>query len=117
MTSLKLKCTYVKSKKRPHVPPPYISSRITSFEITIRKFSPPYDEVQFYQVSRKKLFERLRTEESIVFTTTEKGLGPVAVALTQYIKNGLLHLQYEHTYELISEAKALQDNVALRLAI
>ena len=41
----------------------------------------------------------------------------MTVALAQYIKDGLIHLQDEHTYKLISEAKVLQDDVALRLAI
>jgi hypothetical protein len=41
----------------------------------------------------------------------------VAVDLAQYTKNGLIHLQDEHIYEIISEENALQDDVELRLAI
>ena len=40
----------------------------------------------------EKLFERLRNEGNIVFATADKGLGPVSVALAQYIKDGLIHL-------------------------
>ena len=66
---------------------------------------------------QEKLFERLRNESNIVFHTADKGLGSVAVDLAQYTKNGLIHLQDEHIYEIISEENALQDDVELRLAI
>ena len=67
--------------------------------------------------SQEKLLERIRRKGNIVFATVDKGLGPAAVALVQYIKDGLLHFQDEHIYAIISKEQALQDDVALRLAI
>ena len=66
---------------------------------------------------QEKLFKHHRRDGSIVAATADKGLGPVAVALTQYTKDSLLHLQDEHIYVTISKEQALQDNIALRLAI
>ena len=66
---------------------------------------------------QEKLFERLWSEGNIVFATAGKGLRSVAVALVQYIKDGLIHFQDKHTYTIIAEKQALQDNIALHLAI
>jgi hypothetical protein len=109
---------YVKSKTRPPLPPPYISSRITTFEKAIRKLFGHHPRMRTnFTAFQERLFERLRKEGNIVFATADKGLGPVAVALAQYIKDGLVHLQDEHTYTVISEEQALQDDVELRTSI
>ena len=50
-----------------------------------------------------------------MFAIADKRLGPVAIALVQYIKDDFLHLQDKHTYAIISETKVLQDDAALRL--
>ena len=75
------------------MPPPYVSLRITSFEIAIREFFGHHPRMKSnFTKFEEKLFERLRNEGNIVFATADKGLGPVSVALAQYIKDGLIHL-------------------------
>ena len=43
-----------------------------------------------------------------------KNLGPVAVLLERYIRDGLQHLQDSSTYVILSEAEALEEDLQLR---
>ena len=59
----------------------------------------------------------MKQELNLVFASVDIILGPVAVTLEQYIKYGLLRLQDEGTYEIISQEKALLRYAELRTPI
>ena len=52
-----------------------------------------------------------------MFASADKNLGPVAVTLEQYIKDGVLHLQDESRYEIISQEEAFAREAQLRVSI
>ena len=51
----------------------------------------------------ERLLLKLSGMDDIIFTLADKNLGPVAVTLEQYIKDGLVHLMGSSTCEIISE--------------
>lgn len=53
----------------------------------------------------------------IVFPLADENLGPVAVTLEQYIRDGLTRLMDSSTYEIISEHEALERDMELRTNI
>ena len=64
------------------------------------------------------MFKKLRHELNIVFASADKKqLGPAAVTLEQYINNGLLHLQDERTYTIVSQEEALLRDAEIRTNI
>ena len=66
---------------------------------------------------QESLFKRLRGLTSVVFANTDKNLGPVAVLLTKYIEDGLIHLQNATTYKILSQTDAESENTELRKQI
>ena len=65
----------------------------------------------------ERLLLKLRSTKGIIFVLADKNLGPLAVTLEQYIKDGLIHLINSSTYEIISEQEALERNEELRTNI
>ena len=65
----------------------------------------------------ERLLLKLRDTKDIIFALADKNLGPVAVTLEQYIKDGLIHLMYTSTYEIISEQYAFKRDDELRTKI
>ena len=65
----------------------------------------------------ERLLLKLRDTRDVIFALADKNLGPVAVTLEQYIKDGLIHLMDASTYEIISEQEALERDEELRTNI
>ena len=109
---------YVKSNLRAPVPPPKICLRINDFE---RYFKGLFDNRQKLKSNLPGYLERLllnlRDTKDIVFALADKNLGPVAVTLEQYIKDGLIHLMDTSTYEIISEQEAFKRDEELHTKI
>ena len=63
---------------------------------------------------QRTLLEKLVMDDSIVYCHSDKGLGPVAVNLKQYIMYGLTHLKNRKAYRIISEAEARDATIKLK---
>lgn len=106
---------YVKSNLRAPVPPPKICLRISDFE---RRFKQLFGNRPKMKSNLSGFLERLllklRDTKDIIFALADKNLGPVAVTLEQYIKDGLTHLMDTSTYEIISEQESFRRDKELR---
>jgi hypothetical protein len=96
---------YTKSHNIPPLPPPDTGLQMVSFEIAIRKLFGHRPRLKSNSF-QERLLKKLRKDSNIVFASVDKNLGPVAVTLEQYIRDGLLHLQDESTYKIISPEEA-----------
>ena len=111
---------YLKSNKIPPLPPLRIDRRLCKVEIELKKIfnnslkHNVRDNLSPYQ---RKLLKILRGLKSVVFALADKNLGPVAVSLARYIKDGLLHLQDASTYIILPEHEAAEEDRQLRVEI
>ena len=65
----------------------------------------------------ENLLSNLRGMKQIIFASADKNLGPVAVALEQYIKDALTHLSDSNTYEILLSAEAEARDKDLRTVV
>ena len=109
---------YAKLTNRPPLPPTESGLHMVNVEIAIRKLFGHHQRLKSnFTPFQGRLFEKLGQELNIVFASAIKHLGPMAVILEQYIKDGLLHLQDEGTYEIIFQEEALLRDAELRTTI
>ena len=59
---------------------------------------------------QKRLLKRLQHDGRTIAVTADKQLGPVAVLLIKYVKDGLVHLKDESTYLILSKEQALAED-------
>ena len=90
----------------------------TSVEIRIERF---FNEIsQLFGRAKKasklnlrrheqQLLQDIRADDSLVIALCDKGLGPCAVRLSQYSKDGLIHLEDSSTYTILSKEDAWKD--------
>ena len=105
---------YVKTDKNPSPPSFVIDRRLgefsRSFEGNFRSRCPGNSNLLPYQ---RKLLEELQSNPEIIIAQSDKGLGPCAVDLKRYIKDGVRHICDESSYEIISEEQGAEDIAAL----
>ena len=63
---------------------------------------------------QRRILRDLRSNQSIVIASTDKGLGPCAIELERYIRDGLIHLKDESIYKIMSEEEAQASIKQLR---
>ena len=108
---------YLKTKRIAPLPPLSIDRRLCKVEMEIRKLfnnALKRNVRSNFTPYQRKLFKRLRGMSSIIFANADKNLGPVAVSLLRYIRDGLNHLLDTSTYAVISKAEAVQEDLQLR---
>ena len=66
-----------------------------------------------FTLFQESLFPSLREDDSNMYALADKGLGPVAVHLPRYIRDGLKHLTDEKSYVIISESQAQEEATKL----
>ena len=108
---------YVKSTWSPPLPPYKIDKRLSNLGTALRKIFVRTFGKPNLNTFQRKLLDKLRSDDSIVYCNSDKGLGPVGVTLKWYQKEGLKHLNNKNNYEIISEATALDDAHELRMKI
>ena len=81
-----------------------IDSHLSAFEIELKKLFHKQEGRTNLTPFQVKLVDRLRADESIVYALSDKGLGPVSVELSRYIKDTLKYLT-----KIIPEDQALKD--------
>ena len=109
---------YVKSDNNPPLPGYEIDRRLDEFsrslERNFRKTGSSKANLLPYQ---KTLLEELQSNQEIIIAQSDKGLGPCAVDLERYIKDGIRHISDESSYEIISEEQGAKDIDDLELEI
>ena len=108
---------YLKSNFRPFEVPTSVDTRLNRFKDELRRLFYRNKARSNFTFFQSKLFKKLIAADSVVFAQADKGLDPVAVTLDQYIRDGLIHLNDQETYEIISEALALQESKNLKIEI
>ena len=111
---------YLKTNRIAPLPPLRIDRRLCKLEMEIRKLfcnSMKYNVRSNLTPFQRKLFSKLRSMTSVVFASADKNLGPVAVSLLRYIRDGLKHLLDATTYTILTKTQALQEDLELRQEI
>ena len=109
---------FVKTSTQPPLPPPYVSSRMSSFEVELRKLFGRRPRLKSNLTKFQQIvLDKLMAAGHIIVAAADKNLGPVAVLLDRYIKDGLKHLQDHSTYKIIPEQQAQEEDAELRLDI
>jgi len=108
---------YVKSTWRPPLPGVDVDSRLAKFEQSLLKLFRRRKGKSNLTPFQEKLLSTLQANDTIVYALSDKGLGPVAIELDRYIKDGLKHLLDANTYTLLSEEQALEEAKQLRTDI
>lgn len=100
--------------------PEEISQRIRTFfdrleELFTESERPARSNLRPFELD---LLKALQADVSLIIANADKGLGPVAVRLARYIKDALVHLEDESTYDIISskEASSLTNQVVLDIS-
>ena len=99
--------------------PPYSTleadRRLSTFSRSVRAlFSSKRAVKQNLSSFHRTLLDTIRSDDSIVYTNADKGLGLAGVELQKYIGWGLKHLTDTTTYRIIPEAEAWADIHTLR---
>jgi hypothetical protein len=108
---------YLKSTKTPFVLSPLVDKRCNVFEPGLLKF---FNHNLTLRVERnlsnyqELIFKRLRDLTSVIFANADKNVRPVAVLLTKYIEDRLIHLQNTTTHIILSQADAKSEDTELR---
>ena len=97
---------YLKSEWWPESAPSQVDSRLFKFVAELSDKFQSKRTVSNLRPSEKKILANLKADDSIVIALADKGLGPCAVLLKQYIVDGLKHLGDKSTYEIIDETTA-----------
>ena len=97
---------YLKSEWWPDSAPSQVDSRLFKFVAELSDKFKSKRTVSNLHPSEMNILDNLKTDDSIVIALADKGLGPCAVLLRQYIMDGLKHLGDKSTYEIIDEATA-----------
>ena len=105
---------YVKSVWRPPIPGLEVHSRLALFEKRLLRLFRKRKGKSNLTPFQEKLLTTLQANDTIVYALSDKGLGPVAIELDRYIKDGLKHLLDTSTYAILSEAQALEESKQLR---
>ena len=97
--------------------PRFIDDRIAKFAkalgMAFKRKKVPSNLLPFQQT----ILDSLRQNHGIVIANSDKGLGPVAIELHRYIQDALIHLMDKNTYEILSEAEAMEAVESLRTQI
>ena len=108
---------YNKSTYRAPLPPYNIGTCFSNFELSLCTLVKQHKGCPNFSNFKKQVFNDLLANDTIVYAHSDKNLGPVAIELTQYIKDGLKHLTNTSTYMLLTKAEALQEDKELQKQI
>ena len=116
--SFKPKKLYVKSDLLALLRSHQFKLRISAFEL---EFKTLFGRCPKMKSNLRKFLENLLSDlrgmKQIIFASTNKNLGPVAVILEHYIKDALTHLLDSNTFETLSSSEAEARDRELRVAI
>ena len=104
---------YNKSTYRAPLPTYNIGTCFCNFELSLCTLFKQCKGCPNFTNFQKQVFNDLLANDTIVYAHSDKNLGPVAIKLTQYIKDGLKHLTNTSTYMLLTKAEALQEDKEL----
>ena len=96
------------------MPPTEIDSRLCRFQQEINKLIYKRKATSNLTPFQQSILKEVVSNDKIVITNADKGLGTVAISTADYIKYGLKHLMDDTTYKLISEEQAFTDIRSLR---
>lgn len=106
---------YVKSDWRPNPAriPPVFDFRLNNFQNSLVKLFKRRRGKSNLLPIQERVLRDLAADRNLVFPDTDKGLGPCAVKLDQYIIDGLKHLNDATTWAPLTaaEADALADSL------
>jgi len=97
---------YLKSEWWPESAPSQVDSRLFKFVSEISNIFKSKGTVSNLRAHELKLLEDICANELLVIASADKGLGPCAVTLRQYILDALKHLGDKSTYEILDEEAA-----------
>ena len=105
---------YLKSKWTPKSAPSQVDSRLFKFTEEISEQFKAVSATSNLLPHELKLLSELISNENIVIAQADKGLGPCAVTLEQYIRDGLKHLGDKRNYDILNEeaARSLLYNIS-----
>ena len=87
--------------------PCWVSRRLSRFFTAVRKKFRQRKASPNLLPCQEKLLNDLLNHPTLLFPSTDKGLGPCAVTYDQYIRDCLVHLLNETVYEQITEEEAM----------
>ena len=107
---------YVKSDWRPDIQdiPQFIDTRLERFSKALTSEFRRHKAASNLLPYQEEVLEHLRNRHGIVIANSDKGLGPCAIELDRYIKDAMVHLLDEKTYEILTEEEALNEVDKLR---
>jgi hypothetical protein len=97
---------YLPNPWTPSSAPSQVDSRLFKFVDEISKLFKSKRAIPNLRPHELKMLIDLSVDEMIVIALADKGLGPCAVTLKQYIKDALEHLCDKSTYDILTEAEA-----------
>jgi hypothetical protein len=97
---------YLKSEWWPESIPSQVDSRLFKFVAEISNRFKSRRTNSNLCLHEKKLLKEFSDDEMLVIALADKGLGPCAVTLEQYILDALKHLGDESTYDILDEDTA-----------
>ena len=100
---------FVKSTWIPPVPGLEIDGRLSSFNGELLKLFIKRKAKLNIGKFQQKLLDDIRGDNDHVTAVADKGLGPVRVELTRYIRDALKHLTNRSTYEILSTEQGWED--------
>ncbi|KAL7525345.1 hypothetical protein ACHAXR_000963, partial [Thalassiosira sp. AJA248-18] len=103
-SKLRLKSTF-----RPPLPPNNIDSRLSNFDKELKRIIFEKKVGSNLSYFQNKLLNQIQSDDYFIIANANKGLGPVGIELSKYIKWGLKHLTDRATYVVISEEQVLQE--------
>lgn len=108
---------YVNTEAIPSPPSYAIDRRLGEFSRTLKGNFRSRKAKSNLLLHQQKVLEELKSQPEIVIAQSDKGLGPCAVDLERYIKDGVRHICDASSYEIISEEKGAEDMIALEFEI
>lgn len=100
----------VKSKWHPPLPSLEIDHRTQQFGIALKNmFRKRRFGIPNMPAFERRVLEQLRADDQFVYANSDKGLGPVRVHISRYIRDALKFLENPEAYEIISEEQGLAD--------
>ena len=109
---------FLKSKWVPEDTPMEVEDRLRHF---LNKISDRFRKRRTSKMNltlhERKLLEDIKADHSLVIALSDKGLGPCAVKLTRYIQDGLVHLEDDSTYIILSDDEAKREVLSLSVSI
>ncbi len=110
----KIKKLRIKSMWRAPLPPHLIDSRISKFLREIKHLLLQKQRKPNLNKFQKKMLSKIRGDQDVIITDVDKGLGPVGIETSKYIRWALKdHLLDATTYTIVTVDQALRDAAQL----